>query len=230
MVSAVQAAELRTAQTGIRTVVNRVLTGYFNSLNLNRPEAARDALLTFVPTLVAQYGQTAADVAADWYDEMRAVESVPGRYRAEPQESPYTDAVDPMVRRAAGALFTADPRGALVTLTGSASKYVLAAGRQTIVTATDRDPRARGWSRVTRSGACKFCQMLAGRPGAVYTERSAHFAAHGDCNCASVPSWDPNAPEVDVAQYEASKRTTAMTPEEKAQHNALIRRAVEQYT
>lgn len=230
MVTAVQAAELRTAQAGIRTLVERSLTTFYGSLSLSRPEAARDALLTFVPALVAQYGQTAADVAADWYDEMRAVEGVPGRYRAQAQESPYADAVDPMVRRAAGDLFTDSPRGTLTALTASAGKYVLAAGRQTIMTATDLDPRARGWRRVTRGGACKFCQMLAGRSGAVYTERSAHFAAHGKCNCASVPDWDPNAPEVDVALYEASKRTTGMTPAEKAQHNALIRRAVAAYT
>lgn len=238
MVSAAAAAELRKALIGVRALVDRDLTAFFASLNLDRPESARDQLLEFVPLLVAEYGDVAASFAADWYDEMRDSESVPGRFRAAEQASPYSDATDGLVRRAAGALFTDAPADALVTLTASAGKYALAAGRQTIVTATDLDPRASGWKRVTRSGACGFCRMLAGR-GGVYKERTAHFASHGDCNCASVPDWDPNAPEVDVTLYEASRRMTALRERAAAgdasaarrieQHNALIHRAIEQY-
>lgn len=229
MVSAADAADLRKALVGVRALVDRDLTAFFTSLNLDRPESARDQLLEFIPLLVAEYGEVAASFAADWYDEMRDAEGVPGRFRAKEQASPYTDATEGLVRRAAGSLFTENPAETLVALTASTGKYALAAGRQTVITATDSDPRASGWKRVTQSGACDFCRMLAGR-GGVYKEHSAHFASHGDCNCASVPDWDPNAPEVDVAVYEASKRTTNMTPEQKAQHNALIHRAIEQYT
>lgn len=229
MVSPADADRLRRAQAGIRTLVERDLAAFFASLDLDRPESARDALLEVVPLLVAQYGESAAAVAADWYDEQRAAERVPGRFRAQMAESPYLGAATVgMVRRAAGALFTAQPESALVTLTASTGKYVLAAARQTIVTSTERDPRSSGWQRVTRAGACGFCRMLAGR-GDVYKESSVHFASHGDCNCAAAPSWDPDAPEVDVSLYEASKRTTSMTPQQKAEHNALIHRAVEQY-
>jgi hypothetical protein len=70
--------------------------------------------------------------------------------------------------------------------------------------------------------------MLHGR-GAVYRESTAHFAAHKSCDCAAVPSWDPDAPEVDVRLYEASKRTTGMSEAEKARHNALIQRAIDEY-
>lgn len=108
-------------------------------------------------------------------------------------------------------------------------KYVLAASRATIITSVGRDPRASGWKRVTRVGACRFCRMLSGR-GAVYKEATVHFASHGDCNCAAAPSWDPNAPEVDVSLYKASQRTTSMTPEQKRAHNALINRAINEYT
>lgn len=239
MVSADDAARLRAAQAGIRVLVERDLTAFFASLNLDRPEAARDELLEFVPLLITQYGESAAAMAADWYDEMRAAAGVPGRFVAEMEDTPYQDATEGLVRRAAGALFTDAPSQALVALTSSAGKYALAAGRQTITTATARDPRASGWQRVTRSRGCDFCRMLAQR-GAVYKESTAFFASHGDCNCAAVPSWDPDAPEVDVFAYEASVRTSelrraAENGEPGAQrrldeHNALIRRAVDEYT
>lgn len=212
----------------MRGLVVRDLESFFGSLNLARPEAARDALLEYVPLLVSQYGQSAAAVAADWYDDVRAAERVGGRFRALAQASPYEDAVEGTVRRVAGALFTDAPTDTLTSLAGRVGKYVLAAGRETVRVSTARDPRASGWQRVTRAGACGFCRMLAGR-GGVYREATAHFASHDDCNCASVPSWDQTAPEVDVAVYEASKRTTGMTPEQKARHNAAVQRAIDEY-
>lgn len=228
MVSAADADRLRLAQAGIRRLVERDLDAFFASLDLSRPERARDELLAFMPFLVSQYGESAAAVAADWYDEVRAAEGVAGRFTAVMAASPYLNAVDGTTRRAVGALFTDAPNETLVALRSAAPKYVLAAGRQTITASADRDPRASGWQRVGRGDSCRFCRMLIGR-GAVYRERSVLFAAHKSCDCAAVPSWDPDAPEVDVRLYKASRRTTRMTPEQKAEHNALIRRAIEDY-
>lgn len=243
MVSAADAAELRQALIGVRALVDRDLTAFFTSLNLDRPESARDQLLEFVPLLVTQYGEVAASYASDWYDEMRDAEDVPGRFRAAMIVPDETDATQGLVRRAAGALFTDAPLAALPMIQGKAAMYALSGARQTVMTATTSDPRASGWQRVTRAGACGFCRMLAGR-GAVYKESTVHFAAHGggkrgECNCAAVPSWDPDAPEVDVMLYEASIRTSdlrraAEKGDKDAQrrldeHNALIRRAVEEY-
>lgn len=205
MVSAADAQRLRASQAGIRVLVESDLADFFASLNLSRPESARDALLEFVPLLVETYGDSAAAVSADWYDDQRSLARVGGAYRASMQPSPYLDSVEGTVRRAAGSLFTDVPTTALSILTPSVGKYVLAAGRQTIIRSTDRDPRASGWQRVTRPGACDFCRLLHGR-GGVYRESTVHFASHKDCGCAAVPSWDRSAPEVDVAAYEASKR------------------------
>jgi hypothetical protein len=62
-----------------------------------------------------------------------------------------------------------------------------------------------------------------GRPGGVYSEAGVHFAAHGDCHCTAVPSWDSTAKPVPAAVYKASERTSAMSPAQKAKHNAGIR-------
>lgn len=222
MVSTAQSDQLRQAQAGLRAVVERDLSAFFASLDMSNPERARDELLRFVPVLVRTYGESASAFAADWFDDVRAAERVPGRFRAVMVDSPYLDATEGTARRAAGALFTDTPNLALAALLPSVGKYVLAAGRQTIVTSTARDPRASGWQRVIRAGACRFCRMLAGR-GDVYKESTAHFASHGDCNCAAAPSWDRDAPEVDVALYEVSKRTSSMTPEQHEDHAARVR-------
>lgn len=235
---------LRQLQEDIRALVIRDLTAFFGSIDLDRPEAARDALLEYVPFLVTTYGEQAASLAADWYDDVRSAEGVSGRFRAAMDVPDESEATEGLVRRAATALFTDAPLAALPMIQGKAAMYAIEGARQTVMTSTIRDPRASGWQRVTRSGACRFCRMLAGR-GAVYKESTVHFAAHGgakggECNCAAVPSWDPDAPEVDVFLYEASIRTSdlrraAAKGDTDAQrrldeHSALIHRAVDEYT
>lgn len=222
MVSAERARQLRRAQDGVSALVLRDLEAFWASLNLSRPEAARNALLDFTQVLVATYGEAAASAAAEWYDEVRAAERVPGRFRATMVVPDESMAMSQTVHRLAGALFTDDPGRVLIGLASAAPKYALAGSRQTIVRSTARDPRASGWQRVVRPDACGFCRMLRGR-GAVYREATVGFAAHKSCHCAAVPSWDPNAPEVDVRLYEASRRTSAMSPDEREAHAARVR-------
>lgn len=210
MPSAADILVLRDAQDSVRTLVVRDLRAVFGSLDLTRPDAAAAALREFVPALVSEYGDMAASLAADWYDEVRASEGIGGRFRASMMPSPYQDAAEPTTRRAAGALFTDRPADALTSLESAVGKYALAAGRSTITTSSYRDPQASGWQRVVRSGGCSFCKMLAGR-GGVYKEATAHFAAHGHDHCAAVPSWDASAPEVDASVYKASERKTTPT-------------------
>src|SRR5665647_1042983 len=238
MPSRADTERLRLAQEGVRALLLRDLDAFWSSLNLGDAARTRDALLKYVPLLVKQYGESAAVVAADWYDEVRAAEAIPGRFRASMMPSPYQDAAEPTARRAAGALFTDRPTDALMSLESAVGKYALAAGRSTIATSSTRDPQASGWHREVRSGGCDFCKMLAGR-GGVYKESTVHFAAHGHCNCAASPSWDANAPEVDVSIYKASERTTALrnrasagdasAAQQLADHNALIHRAIDMY-
>lgn len=237
MVSQADTALLRSAQAGITAEMAADLEEFFASLDLGKPEVMRNALMTFLPLLILQYGQAAATLAADWYDEVRAADSVAGRFRATVAEPVNVEArAEATVRRAMGYVFAATAVGAAVTtLSGAAgrrvpesrpdperlaragdlvlpalidpsTKLVLAPARETIIGSTIADPKASGWKRITRAGSCKFCRMLAGRPDAVYKERTADFAAHGHCNCAAVPSWDPDAPEVEVQQYVASTR------------------------
>jgi hypothetical protein len=222
MVSQADARQFRGAQAAIRELVYDDLDAFWSTLDLSKPLSARNALTQYVSTVVQQYGAMSAGMAADWFDVQRGLAGVDGDFTANPAVSPYLDGIQPTVRRASGALFTDNPLATLRALKAVTGKYVLAAGRETIAKASVADPQARGWKRITRVGACAFCLMLAGR-GGVYTRDSAFFASHGDCNCAAVPEWDADAPEVDVRLYQISRRTSRMSPEQKDAHNARIR-------
>lgn len=222
MASASEVAVLRSANRGLVALATRDLRAFWESLNLDRPEAARDALLRFMPALVEQYGEAAASVAADFYDDLRAAERVSSSFRARMADPVAADVVAARTRFGAQHLFTEDPSQTLAFLTGAATKYVLQPGRNTIVRSALADPAASGWHRETRPGACGFCRLLAGR-GNVYRRETARFAAHDDCGCVAVPSWDANAPEVPVSAYVASERTSRMSPAQREAHNARVR-------
>jgi hypothetical protein len=73
-------------------------------------------------------------------------------------------------------------------LAGAVHEYALQPGRDTVRRSSVADPASAGWARSTSGNACEFCEMLAGR-GAVYSEDTADFEAHGHCNCVAVPVW-----------------------------------------
>lgn len=226
--SLAQANELRLGQVEIRRLVEsrmNEIVDYLAGRPGLTPQQFRNSLITQTNLVVSQYGDVAASMAAEWYEDIRVSEGVRGSFRALPQPSPYdASAVDGMVRRAVGPMFDEVPDVAAVmrTVASKAGKYVLGASRETVRKNSFIDPRGVGFQRVARPGACDFCIMLVGR-GAVYKKETAFFAAHdGICNCAAVPSWDRGAPEVDVDLYEISKRTTGMSESARKRHRATV--------
>ena len=79
---------------------------------------------------------------------------------------------------AAGQPYTQAMANGLVQVSGAASRLVLNTGRDTIVEAVKRDPRALGWARVTDEAPCAFCAMLASR-GPVYKSASVALFSSG---------------------------------------------------
>lgn len=216
------ATEMRATNIAIVNRAKRDMDRFTRGLDLTDPEAVRDALLRFMPTLTTRYGEIAASLAADWYDELRAEQAVAGRFSARMADPVPTAAIEEQVRFGAQHLWSATPEATFTFLAGNLQKYVLQPARDTIQQNAMRDPQAAGWHRETRAGSCKFCRMLAGR-GEVYKKESADFSAHTDCNCVAVPSWDADAEEVGVKQYVASERTSAMSEKERADHTARVR-------
>lgn len=190
----------------VSTLAQNDLRAFFDTLDLARPEAARDALMEFMPVLTQQYGDLAASVAVEWFDELRAEADVAGRFRATQAAAASTAQAQGTVRWAASHLWTEDPSGMLAPLMGAVRRLVLDPARQTIVDSSDADPKSVGWQRNVRPTGCDFCVMLSGRGGIYRSEKSATFASHDHCTCTASPSWDIRAREVPVGVYRASER------------------------
>lgn len=197
MATAAEVASFRQANAGIVALVERDLNAFWGSLNLANPERVRNELLRFLPILTAQYGEMAAALAADWFDQLRAdaarvglfrMVGTAGRFRSVLAPVTPAEVMQKQVRFGAQHLFTDNPEQTLVFLRGETQKYVLQPGRDTIAQNSVRDTAAVGWRRVVRVGGCDWCRMLSGR-GAVYKESTVHFDAHHDCNCTAAPTW-----------------------------------------
>lgn len=184
-------ASIRAVNRAIVQAMVRDLDRFWGTLDLTRPELARNALLEFVPQLMASYGEGAAAVAADWYDEMRAAAKISGArsFRALPGAPVDHERVASRTRYAAGHLFTDHPELMLSFLKVAGSAYVLQPGRSTITESVRRDPARPRFARVPSGPkTCAFCLMLASRGPVYATDRDQMINKyHGDCDCTAVP-------------------------------------------
>jgi hypothetical protein len=168
---------------------------------------ARDALMDVLPALIETYGEAAASVAADWYDDLRDEDEIRGRFTAV-----VPDAASAGGESLAG--WAMEPYLDLDEFDWGAAKSRVAGGMQRCITDSARrvitlssveDPQADGWQRVARSNGCYFCRMLAGR-GAVYTEDTADFSSHDGCHCTAAVAWSGR--EKPIKAYTPSRRNS----------------------
>lgn len=200
-------------KAGIRAAVEGRMTAALTAVATSgsTPEQIRDAMAAVSRRMVAEYGQAAAEFAADWYNDLRLIANVPGSYAANPYTRDYDEQIDATVRRAVGTLWDPEPdiEGMVNAIVSKASQYTLDGARHTVVRNSNRDPQSRGWRRVPRGKTCDFCLMLVGR-GGVYKKSTVEFRSHTNCDCGCVPSWDLNAVEVPNSAYLASARNEAL--------------------
>lgn len=168
------------------------LEGFFVGLDISNSEAVRDALLEFVPALAREYGDVAATVAAEWYEELRTG-AVGGSFNARLAPLKPDAAVEASVRYAAGHLFDGDPADTLAVLSGSLQRFVTYGSRATVARNVQLDPRKPRYGRVpSGSRTCAFCLLVASRGWVYHTRETAgafdHY--HSDCNCQVAPQWD----------------------------------------
>lgn len=187
------------ANDGIAELVERDLLDFLGALNFGRPEAVQQALFEFIPALVSEYGDVAATVAADWYDELRDAEGVGGRFRAPLAPTVPVEQVNGRLgfaTRATGPLWLGDTAALTTFLAMMANEYALQPGRDTVIQAAHKDNAA--FARVPEPGACKFCLMLASR-GFVYSKSTVGDSKkfHGKCRCNAMPVWDETRARVE---------------------------------
>lgn len=148
-----------------------------------------DALMDVIPALVGDYGDAAAVVAAEWYDEYRDGLGIAGSFRADVATADL--GADALAGWGSSLVTpeTVDWDAALVRLNGGLQRRIATAGRETVTGATYADPQARGWQRQARPDGCGFCQMLAGRATLYKSRTTADFGAHDHCNCLALPAF-----------------------------------------
>ena len=76
----------------------------------------------------------------------------------------------------------------LTRVSGSVTRQVLQAGRDTLVGTLRDDASARGWRRVTDADPCDFCAGIAAE-GVTAKTSAAGFAAHDHCGCTAEPAF-----------------------------------------
>jgi hypothetical protein len=175
---------------------------YYQSLvpyAATNPSGTRDVLILAAVATVTKWGNVAGTIAADFYDQSRALAGVGGNYRAEVQAI-NTSAVEGTTRRLAGSLWTDTPEAALPGLRESAAHFAVQASDATMAQAAIRDPQKVRVARVPGSLApCEYCVMLASRGFIYYSTDTAAAATakHHACYCTFVPSWDTSNPHLD---------------------------------
>ncbi|WP_269304910.1 VG15 protein [Aeromicrobium sp. HA] len=164
----------------------------------------RVALKDVMPMLVDTYGQAAATVAAEWYDEMALEHARGGRsFSAIAAELPANTGADVLVDWAATEART--PASMLELALGGMQRRIANMSRATVIGSAASDPRSDGWMRVGDGDNCPFCDMLISR-GAVYAKDTVRFGAHDHCNCQAAPSFGSPADIFDVDKYKRSQR------------------------
>lgn len=147
-------------------------------------------LMDTLPGLTALYGGAAASLAADFYEEQRALAGPSGRFSAVVAPLPGEERFRSLASWSVGDLPLDDSRIQVVKskAAGALERIVANAGRDTIIASAERDRAAQGWQRITGPTSCGFCQMLAAR-GVVYTNRTVDFGAHDSCSCVAAPAF-----------------------------------------
>lgn len=206
------------------------------------PSGVRAVLFSATPIVVAEYGSAAAALGAEWYEELRdaaaLVDQVTKPFQPRLILPDAGDRIAATVAEVSRDLydleqgtsakiidFEAAKQRIIADIGEAAEQEIARAMRETVTGNAVDDPDAAGWRRFARPEACKFCLMLAAK-GAVYTERSARFAAHGavmaggrkggNCMCIAGPAFGGKEvwAEATPMQYIASRKKR--TPKQRA--------------
>ena len=201
------AAEQRQAVADLTSLARRDLDAFWRLLEGLSAEQVRDALMDVLPELGGAYGDAAAALAADWYEDVREASQARGSFSPVLASPPEPARWEALARWGVDPLFAEQPDAAiaLAKVAGGLQRLIADQHRLTVVESSIADPAASGWRRVGVGDSCGFCRMLIDR-GHVYTEATSTFRSHDWCNCAAAPSWDPNAVKVSREPYKQSRR------------------------
>lgn len=208
---------LRNAQNTIADAVQQELARFWVAHSTLAPHDFQEALLEVIPELVSRYGDLAATVAAEWYEEnrFRAVGVASNTVLAEAN----MEAVRGSIRWAAGAGGW-DQEVTQAALAVALARHVRNVARRTILQNLENDSESPRWAHVMRGReTCGFCRMLASR-GFVYVSEQTAGAGrhwHDRCDCEVVPEF-----ALSGAEREAYDREVAWLRREYARVREVV--------
>lgn len=187
MPSRAEVTAYRDAQNLLVERARRDLQRFWSRLDTANIVPTREALEDFFPILVQRYGNGAATLAAEWFEQQIGQAAV-----LAPEIN--AAAANASMRWSLGGILRGDAGQAFAALGGVLDRLVKQQGRETI-SRSARHARV-GWARVpTGAHTCAFCLMLASRGAAYGSQQSATIRAdgdsyHGDCDCVATPVRD----------------------------------------
>lgn len=166
---------------GLSTVAFSRVKALLLALDDPNPIAFRDALLRTYPELMAPYLAGAAEVAAEWYTQLRAGSSLGGSFVVRLPDGVPSEQLEAGLRYALSPLFQPERfigSDILTMLAGFSQRMIADAGRDTIVSSVRADSPRVFYMRVPQPGCCAFCGLMASR-GAVYRSEESAGAVVG---------------------------------------------------
>lgn len=182
--------QVRLAQSALASRATREVMRVWPRVVRLPPDRVAPIMAEVLMAAADKYGPAAGAIAADYYDELRTAAGVAGRFTPTVAALPDAERFESLAGWGASPLFgeAADPPKALRLMTGGLTRIVHDVARETTAHAVAADPAEPRYARRARSGACKFCAMLATR-GPVYLSAGSSGSGgyHDNCGCSVVP-------------------------------------------
>lgn len=185
------ATEHRAVLDDLARVAAADVVALWRQLDPSDARSTTAALVEFIPDLTSAHGDTAAVLAADYYDETRAAAQAPGRYRATIGHPRPASQVEAVTRWSVWPLWSTTPdyQAALANVVGTTLRMVRLPARTTIRDNAATDPASRGVVRVTAPDACAFCLLVATRPDHADLTLTSPGRWHTNCRCGEAPRF-----------------------------------------
>lgn len=193
----------RVEQLAVRARALQGLTAVWPMFNPASIDESWPPLQAALMAMIAEGRTESAAVASTYYGAFRAAEGIDGAFEIPALGPSWRQGADvslrvtgPVRAKQLTALHRLDiSEQTFVSVAGAMGRWVLEAGRATVIgaTGTERMRRRVGWARTTSAEPCAFCAMLASR-GPVYSADTATFRAHDNCACGAEPIFSYDQP------------------------------------
>ena len=172
MTTAAEIAAYGRGVNDITTLALRDVNDVLTFLGDADPITIRKSLIQLLPEIVSPYITASGDLAATWYEDLRA-SAVGGSYYATSSGAVNQARIDSLVGYGVKPLFGQSSSTVLTLIGGGVQRMIAGAGRDTISANITKDKVRVGYSRIPRAGCCSFCGMLASRGATYRTEAAA---------------------------------------------------------